>query len=267
MKKAIAIVLAIMSMSALCAPIRSVLGAQGAINKVDSSEGQKNPYVTRELVAMWDGEWNIGFNEHDPNATVWKDLANHGYDLDLTSAKATIEDNHVFLNKSSFTLTTPADQQSAHIEVVVSDVSASGWYQWFIGIGNSRIGSAHPDYVGSLCTKSVYTYNNAMFTDGMSLLYNSAEGYWIKLVDGITSLSYPCIRKTFSANYSLYVNNKNYDFRRVSGNSPVSSLDSPLIVGGDTVQCRFYCIRIYDRNLTDKERLHNYLVDKERFGL
>ncbi len=39
-----------------------------------------NPYVSNGLIAMWDGDWNAGWDEHDSTATVWKDLVG-GYDL------------------------------------------------------------------------------------------------------------------------------------------------------------------------------------------
>jgi hypothetical protein len=32
------------------------------------------PYSTDGLVSMWDGKWNAGIGVHDPNAAVWKDL-------------------------------------------------------------------------------------------------------------------------------------------------------------------------------------------------
>ena len=35
---------------------------------------KKNPYVTKGLVAMWDGEWNAGLGKHDAKASKWKDL-------------------------------------------------------------------------------------------------------------------------------------------------------------------------------------------------
>ena len=42
-----------------------------------------NPYVTDGLIAMWDGEWNVGPGKHNPNATTWKDLAG-SCNLDVT---------------------------------------------------------------------------------------------------------------------------------------------------------------------------------------
>ena len=41
-------------------------------------------YVQDGLIAMWDGIENAGWGTHDPNATVWKDLAGNR-DFSLTS--------------------------------------------------------------------------------------------------------------------------------------------------------------------------------------
>ena len=44
-------------------------------------------YVQDGLIAQWDGIDNVGTGTHDPNATVWKDLAGHN-DLTLTNSAA-----------------------------------------------------------------------------------------------------------------------------------------------------------------------------------
>ena len=44
-------------------------------------------YVQDGLIAQWDGIDNSGTGTHDPNATVWKDLAGHN-DLTLTNSAA-----------------------------------------------------------------------------------------------------------------------------------------------------------------------------------
>lgn len=60
-----------MLLTANAAPIKSMLGS---CHTEDDSIAVKNPYVTDGLVAMWDGEWNVGFWQHDENAAIWKDL-------------------------------------------------------------------------------------------------------------------------------------------------------------------------------------------------
>ena len=43
-------------------------------NAMKNEQKSPNPYVTRGLIAMWDGEWNSGFFMHDPSSGTWKDL-------------------------------------------------------------------------------------------------------------------------------------------------------------------------------------------------
>ena len=44
-------------------------------------------YVQDGLIAQWDGIDTVGTGVHDPNATVWKDLAGQNY-LTLTNSAA-----------------------------------------------------------------------------------------------------------------------------------------------------------------------------------
>jgi len=86
-----------------------------------------NPYVKDGLVAMWDGEWNIGLGMHDTNASVWKDLVGN-MDLSFTSA-ATICDTYVYGDGTSW-IANSSDSISFEkcrtIEIVFSFISRSG---------------------------------------------------------------------------------------------------------------------------------------------
>lgn len=65
--------------------VNSILGAKNN-SFADIGSDQQNPYITKGLVAMWDGEWNAGWGLHDDNAAVWKDLARNGCDAILSGA-------------------------------------------------------------------------------------------------------------------------------------------------------------------------------------
>ena len=51
--------------------------------------------------------------------------------------------------------------------------------------------------------------------------------------------------------------------------TPMAVGANPTTTGasGGWFNGNMYSVRIYNRALTDEERYHNYLVDKERFGL
>ena len=59
--------------------------------EVFQQAASNDEYVTNGLIAWFDGIWNTGLNQHDSNATAWKDLANNGFDAKLRYA--TFNDN------------------------------------------------------------------------------------------------------------------------------------------------------------------------------
>ena len=82
------------SIAAKGAPIKSMLGGYGADNSFGEQQNP-NPYIRDGLIATWDGEWNVGFGEHDAESTTWVDLTGNGHDWALTSNYSWGED---FLN-------------------------------------------------------------------------------------------------------------------------------------------------------------------------
>ncbi len=73
MKKILTIVFVLMISFIIASPIKSNISAR-QISVLSQEEAFENPYITDGLVAMWDGEWNVGFGKHDSNTLVWKDL-------------------------------------------------------------------------------------------------------------------------------------------------------------------------------------------------
>lgn len=60
---------------------RSAQALRGAM--MGGAKKWQNPYIADGLVAMWDGEWNAGGGVHDASSTVWKDLSESAFDIDL----------------------------------------------------------------------------------------------------------------------------------------------------------------------------------------
>lgn len=66
---------------------------------IAASYGSKrNPYVTKGLVAMWDGEWNVSLGKHGDNAKKWNDLIGKSHcdpvGVPKFSSKATVLDGN-----------------------------------------------------------------------------------------------------------------------------------------------------------------------------
>ena len=75
-------------------------------------------YVQDGLITQWDGIDNVGTGTHDPNATVWKDLAGN-LDLTLTANGSWTNGNALSVNGASAVGTTKAPLYKT-IEIVYS---------------------------------------------------------------------------------------------------------------------------------------------------
>jgi hypothetical protein len=268
MKKIVLTMLVLLAWTMLASPVRSVLGSRGAAIEEDDGETWENPYVTDGLVAMWDGEWNVGPFEHSDEAEIWKDLAGEN-DLLLETGMLVGED-YIRLTKKRIETPLWLDVADAQIEVVIGEPTGTVWYDTIVGVGGQTIALGNPNRKGSLSLYAVYQYNNGLYS--AYGLYGTSSEYWTPFVVGVTSLSYPCRIHTninSDKNCPIYVNSEKVVFSRVAGlnlNNPLSGMGQ-VVIGSSNLTCEFHCIRIYSRRLSAAEVLHNYLVDKERFGL
>ena len=77
--------------SVLARPIRSGIAGYRILHEEEESI-DLNPYVTSGLVAMWDAEWNVGFEEHSDDPAMWTDVSGNGHDLNLTDQNVVFSD-------------------------------------------------------------------------------------------------------------------------------------------------------------------------------
>ena len=108
---------------------------------------KKNPYVTKGLVAMWDGEWNAGLGKHDTKVGKWKDLVGKS-DCDPAGAPK-FSGNSVELDGNSYWEVKPSSEflktilnPSMTCEVALRfGEEATSRNEGFIGFGknNSRM--------------------------------------------------------------------------------------------------------------------------------
>ena len=115
---------------------------------IAASYGSKrNPYVTKGLVAMWDGEWNVALGRHDPKSSKWKDIVGKS-DCDPIGAPM-FSGKSVELNGNSCWKVNPSSEllkavlnPSMTCEVVLKfGRGATAANEGFIGFGksNSRV--------------------------------------------------------------------------------------------------------------------------------
>ena len=216
-----------------------------------------NRYVHDGLVAMWDGEYNTidadGRNAHDAAATVWKDLAGHGYDLSLSTAAWSWATNALVMPSSDYkALATRSDLTTSSyrsFEICFTETSRPKtsvvpffcganrilWYQaGAFGLGESAkwvmpLASASP-----MGLVKVYGVFNAGLATVSRCVVNGCA----------CKVSSTVGRPSFSVSdmFSLGFSNNSYSFHG-----------------------KIHSIRLYDHPLTDAELAQNDAVDEDRF--
>ena len=83
-------------------------------------------YVQDGLIAQWDGIDNVGTGVHDPNATVWKDLAG-SYDLSLLPGGRWSGDGMSLSVNGAAAICSNSLPAYLTIEVVYKMKSPKGW--------------------------------------------------------------------------------------------------------------------------------------------
>ena len=228
--------------------------------RVATSGSKKNPYVTKGLVAMWDGEWNAGLGRHDGKSHEWKDIIGKSDCKPIGapgfSDKATVLDgNSCWEANPSPELLKAIQSDSVTCEVVLRFAKeATGGIQGFIGFGkaDSRVLWG---YVGSAMSPNaaiVFQHKsspsaqswkvNGCFDGLHTVVISSHDGEVVGLVDAKECL------KTKSA---------------VAANPLPCYIG--YIDGWAKMKGEIYCVRIYNRALGERELQSNHTIDKKRF--
>lgn len=217
--------------------------------------------MTDGLVAMWDGEWNIGMGKHDSSAIVWKDLVGgHKLTLDNGGSWGTN-----CLRCSGTARAAYGDNMTGTAPVVVEAVFKMNnikgswetiWHQG--GWATSGGATSKP----TRCIIGASSTGGTLFSvkGQMSFLTLSPMSIHVEY-DGDTFILLKCNLQDVTINQfstSWYV--------RDGGNA--------FVIGGKSstantyaANLNFYSLRLYSRALTEKEIQHNYLIDKVRFNL
>ena len=218
-------------------------------------------YVQDGLVAMWDGEWNAGRGVHDPNATVWKDLVGTRdlAMLDMTTSSRCWKKKYAYTAGGALTQSSTEQISEARAIECVHMRTADGRAYASPLVWNGFVNGTTESYNITTC---ILTWHHEAATGGLQVAYD-------KFASFDTPIDYNTIY-TFTAQYSI-------SFRNAIG-MEVQTLegDSWGYMGDFQLACRdelnsynspgrFYCIRIYNRELSANEVAHNYAVDKARF--
>lgn len=237
-----------------------ILGARtGAWAQSVGGGEWKNPYITDGLVAMWDGEWNVGGGIHDPNATEWIDIVD-GHVLNVTSGH--------FGDKSLIA----ANSTTLHVAESVEPV------QWLSNAVNQGGGFTFEICANQMSLAQSFANFNIVISNTQGqyiIVLPSGYGYpqynWGYKGYGIlTGFYVGCgVAEGITASFTLGPDQRNNYRNGVISNSVSASVGTYNFTNtmiargsGDT-----FCIRFYNRALTPEEISANYAVDKARFNL
>lgn len=255
------------------AVVKGMLGATG--ERYTMADESNFPYVTKGLIAMWDGEWNAGYGIHDPTLHTWKNLVSSKWNLSLGTA-ATWIDNAVcnqgndlvgFITESTDTLDY-ADFRT--IEMVFewdgTVFNESSKYALLFSMSKGRPNGRVIVLDNQTPSRKKITVENCI---GAST-YSGSQSIPLSwcTVNEIHHISaiYPETLTEGTCQFLFDSKQAPYDWRSSADLRP------GLKIGGDYITQRFfhgkiYCIRVYNRELSDIEISANYVIDKVRFNL
>ena len=263
MKKTMAILFTLLLAKAYTAPIKSNLGASATKN-IEQTAPFENPYVSDGLVAMYDGEWNVGWGKHDATTRVWKNLATNLWDGSIGSG-VKVGDNCMAFNGIR--------NQTNAVAI------GSAWFgkpdSITIEVCYSRDGR------GSQATEGVCGGSENSTYGGITHWCYSQYNWTIRLSSAqkiigskTASIGFNQSSLTISTN-TCCVYYKGLLYSSIAGDTvDWTKRIRPFFIGCDAfnpteyhMNGRVFCVRVYNRALTSEEVAHNYNIDKVRFGL
>lgn len=218
---------------------------------------QEDEYVTDGLVARWDGIDNAGTGTHNPNATIWKDLAGN-LDLTLGGSSGWAGGNAFKINaRGGYAYNDNRAPEYKTIEVVFKMTDVTGRIIFDSGFGNRLCAIDGKESSGNLTAK--------VYFDG-------------------SNVATPCIDQKCNYSETCFISARYDDNGAVSDLWRDGERRTDLMytqnwgdVGTKTTigwiygksygywMGEIYAIRLYDRKLTKWELAHNNRIDRKRF--
>ena len=252
---------ALLGSGAFASPVRSALGSRASVIEAEESAWE-NPYITDGLIAMWDGEWNIGPYTHSYESLIWKDLVGNNDATIISNGGAIINDQSISFNANDFaTIEKTASWQMIEICCYPNISRGNKTYNLFVGmpgLWNNTTNSATLVFGFDSSTKPYWFPYITQYKSGY-LPLNTAWGTTYPISPFTITYGRTCGGVNGNLN-NLSGSNNNYYYSNYRG------INVPYGNNSATAQIEYYNIRLYDRILSEEEVLHNYEVDRERFG-
>ena len=273
-KRAILAVLAVVITAGVCVAslVRSDMGGDG-VEYTTEREPTAADYIQDGLIALWDGIENAGWGEHNDLASTWIDLVG-GRGITFTQGvNAYFEDNCLWRNRSLGNLATPVPwpQENTTIELIC-DVEGP-----FTGTTNPRMMGTVP-IASTGSPRLEFDAYEGMTSDGGPL---TPRCYWNK--DGKSNTKYAifgrepygmwCVTARVFQDEVEWIDS--LCLKSIAMKVPITDYAeyaTKLNVGAwrgtsSAMTGKIFCIRFYNRILTDAEIAHNHIIDNLRFGL
>ena len=231
------------------------LAAMSAV--VDAQAASASLYVQDGLVACWDGIENAGAGIHDSAATVWEDIVG-GYKFALTGV--TVDDDRMTfagtatsygtLDNAGGTATFGAAKNGT-MEIVYA--SSTGTGTQVLLQSTSGFGLAFGFYQGKIITSTVtgstFPFALDTTTNSIAIRYSSSKP----------------VSPIYTNGWSLAATSGTDAWGSANASTTFIGVRASKAAGTHFAGS-IYCIRLYNRQLTDEEIAANYAVDQFRFN-
>ena len=248
-------------------PRRSMLGAVGTDD--DGSSDWVNPYVTDGMIAMWDGEWNMGGGVHISETMKWKDICGNEPDLTPSDSLTPLEFSDRGLVTNSVI---PQNSTSGRL---FNNTASS--YTVECGFLNLRLNYNFPAFsngkAGSTNGTRIVSYSFSVPPGNNTPVLCNVNNTQYNLSSTISVGDKTSFSISYDGSSAGVYHNGVLDSTVGIGTSNPLTL---LTIGGylswgnaytEGCYSEYYFFRIYSRSLTAAEIAYNYSIDKERFGI
>jgi hypothetical protein len=222
----------------------TLLSRRRYMGKVNGNIG----YIQDGLIAWYDGEWNEDIGVHNPSATKWVNLADKGNDITNIDSNFTWGDDYLLPPVTAAVGSIP-EFSPVTIEAVLT-FSGTNFIPVIAFSSNRDLWIA----IRANNTVNFFSSGHYVPVQRSTKLALSAPGLVVNnqrtnpsaiYVNGVDS-----IVKSNGGNLAAWTRNTfNADFRYGAGTA------------------YWYCIRLYNRALTEAEIMNNWNIDKQRFNL
>ena len=215
-------------------------------------------YIQSGLLRQFDGIDNVA-DGHEIKPAIWKDHSSNGIDGVVTSGYAG-EKYLFFGGKDSWVNLGQINIPIGTLEVLVWFYTVGGSHsEANYVVSNSQSGGwgIHQKNAKNCVSANIdgswyYAYGSPCKTNVPICLQATYDGSNLRFYEDGTIVS------TVSANGTI--KNPNYSTVMAVGSNPYQATQ-----GSSPLTGRVYCVRIYDRVLSDEELAYNYALDKKRF--